>query len=687
MKQIWIVGLAAALAANAAYAGVTRIAIDRIESPTFDGREFGSVGRYEKLSGRAFGEVDPNDPLNAGIALIQDAPRNARGRVEYAVDISIIQPLDTARGNGTLLYDVVNRGARRAFDVFHTGEHGGNNPSRLVDAGDAFLLRQGYTLVVSGWQADIPREENEIVADYPVATRGGGQIVKTISVEFIVTKPVFTLNIGWDNGRALKPYPLVERIASRARLIRRANADAPDEVIPRKEWSFGVCKEGKAVTPTITDVCLPAGFSPDYVYYLSYPAVDPLPTGLAFAAVRDVVSFLRYDTSNANPLVAHGAHEPQPHAIKRSIGFGRSQSGRFLKDFVYQGFNQDESKRIVFDGVMELTSGGRLTNVNTEFALPGRFSTALVGHYTPGDQFPFTYETLTDPVSGRTDGLLAKCRAQGACPKIMHMDSGTEPWGGRNSLVITDPLGQRDVPVPDNVRLYYFAGTQHAPVRQSRASALCQNPLNPNQYKESMRALLVAMQNWITNGKAPPPSRFPSLADRTLVKPLPQREAGFPDIPGRKYTGEANHLFVNDTDAAFPRHLAGQAVRGAGAARRPRRQRPSRHPLGDAAGAARHPHRLEPASQGFHGRPLVLSRRLVHAVRALPRRPRQRSAAVARGALRQQAQLRASGRGRGAAACNGTAFCWRRTPSAWYARRASATSVCSPEEAQRIPGR
>lgn len=555
LKRIFLAAALFCLAAIPAQAVVTRIAIDRIDSPTFDGRDFGAAGRYEKLSGRAFGEVDPADPRNAGIVFIQEAPRNARGRVEYVVDISIMQPLDPAKGNGTLLYDVVNRGSRRAFDVFHLGEHGGNDPAKAVDAGDAFLLRQGYTLVVSGWQADVLREEAEIIADYPLANRGGTQISKSISVELIVTRPAFTLPLGWDNGRALKPYPLVERAASRARLIRRLHADAPDELIPREDWSFASCRDGKTPVPSNNDICLPAGFSPNYVYYLSYQAADPVPAGLAFAATRDVISFLRYDTSNANPLVAHGAHEPHKHSIKHTIGFGRSQSGRFLKDLIYQGFNQDEAGRIVFDGAMQLTSGGRMTNVNTEFALPGRFSTALVGHFAAGDQFPFTYETLTDPVSGRTDGLLAKCRAQKACPKIFHMDSGTEPWGGRNSLVITDPLGKKDVPIPDNVRLYYFAGTQHAPVLQARSNALCQNPVNPNQYKEAMRALLVAMQGWISAGKAPPPSRFPSLASGTLVKPLPQREAGFPEIPGAKYTGEANHLYINDNDALFPKHV------------------------------------------------------------------------------------------------------------------------------------
>jgi hypothetical protein len=549
----WLLGC---LAATAAQAEITRIVIDRVDSPAFDGREFGAVGRYEKLSGRAFGAVDPADPLNAGITYIQDVPRNDRGRVEYVVDIEVFLPMDTARGNGTLLYDVVNRGARRAFDVFHLGAGGGNNPSKAVDAGDGFLLRQGYTLVVSGWQGDIPKGGDEITADFPVATRGGGPIIKTISVEYIVTRPTYTLPLGWDNGRALRPYPAVERAMPRARLVRRAHADAPDEVIPREEWSFGSCPDGKTVSPSSVDVCLPAGFSPDSVYYLVYQARDPLVMGLAFAATRDVASFLRYDTSAANPLVAHAAHEPQANAIRRAIIFGRSQSGRFAKDFVYQGFNQDEAKRSVFDGAISLTGGSRLTNVNSEFSMPGRFSTALIGHYSPGDQFPFTYETITDPVSGRTDGVLARCRVQGACPKIMHWDSGTEPWGARNSLVRTDPLGKTDVPVPDNVRLYYFAGTQQVPVVQSRAVPLCQNFTNPNQYREAARALLVAMQNWIASDKAPPASRFPSLADRTLVKPLPQREFGFPEIPGKRYTGEVNHLFMNDEAALPPRHAA-----------------------------------------------------------------------------------------------------------------------------------
>ena len=555
MRTLWNAVLGGALACADAQAVVTRIVIDNVDAPTFDARDFGAVGRYEKLSGKAFGEIDPADPLNAGITYIQDAPRNERGRVEYVIDISILKPIESSRGNGTLLYDVVNRGARRAFEVFHLGAAGGNNPSRLADIGDAFLMRQGYTLVVSGWQADLPKNAGDFTAYFPSARRDGGPLGKTITVELLVTKPTFTLSTGWDNGRALLPYPPFERQMDRARLIRRAHADAPDEVIPRGEWSFGSCPDGKTVTPSNVDVCLPAGFSPDAIYYLSYLAIEPVVMGLAFAATRDVVSYLRYDTSSANPLVARAGRDPQPNAIRRAIMFGRSQSGRFAKDFVYQGFNQDEAKRIVFDGTIELTGGGRLTNVNSEFSMPGRFSTALVGHFTPGDQFPFTYETLTDPVSGRTDGLLERCRAQGMCPKIMHWDSGTEPWGARASLVRTDPLGKTDVRIPANVRLYYFAGTQHVPAGGPTEGGICQNPQNPNQYREAARALLNAMNDWIASGKAPPATRYPSVAARTLVRPLPQREFGFPEIPGRRYTGELNHLFINDETQQPPVHL------------------------------------------------------------------------------------------------------------------------------------
>jgi Alpha/beta hydrolase domain len=273
--------------------------------------------------------------------------------------------------------------------------------------------------------------------------------------------------------------------------------------------------------------------------------------GLGFAATRDLISFLRYSTSDNNPLL-----DKELKAPRWAIGFGSSQSGRFLKDLIYQGFNQDESGRIIFDGAIPHISASRRTFTNFEFAMPGRFATGLEGHYTPGDEFPFTYEALTDPITKKTDGWLVRCRQQKACPKIMHWDSGTESWQGRNSLVIGDPLGKKDVPTPDNVRLYYFASTQHGPTDKP-TRGICQQLTNPLSYMETQRALIVAFQSWVTHGVPPPPSRYPRISDGTFVSAA-QTSQGFPSIPGVRYKGEPNDLSLNDAHHQPPRHVNGK---------------------------------------------------------------------------------------------------------------------------------
>jgi hypothetical protein len=346
----------------------------------------------------------------------------------------------------------------------------------------------------------------------------------------------------------IKPYPAVEESMPKARLYRRAGTHAQRELIPNDQWSFARCPDGKAQTASTTDICLPAGFSPNFVYEVTYEARDPTVMGLGFAATRDLISYLRYNTTEGNPL----AGLPPRWAI----GFGSSQSGRFLKDLIYQGFNQDEAGRIVFDGAVPHISASRRTFTNYEFAMPGRFATALEGHFVPGDEFPFTYETLTDPISKKTDGWLARCRQQKACPKIMHWDSGTESWQGRNSLVVGDSLAKKDVPIPDNVRLYYFSSTQHGPAEKPDRG-ICQQLTNPLSYMETQRALLVALHAWVTKDVLPPPSRYPRISDGTLVPPQ-QSLQGFPDIPGVRYKGRPNDLSINDTTVQPANHMKGK---------------------------------------------------------------------------------------------------------------------------------
>src|SRR5919106_62098 len=399
-----------------------------------------------------------------------------------------------------------------------------------------------------------------MTTEFPVAAnRDGSPVRRWIRTEFVFQKPSFSVPVSFDReSRDVRPYPAVEESMPQARLFRRSAPHAAPELIARDQWSFARCPDGAAQTPSNADICFPAGFSPNAIYELVYEARDPIVMGLGFAATRDIVSFLRRETSEANPL-SYDRRQGRRVAPHWALGFGSSQAGRFLKDLVYQGFNQDEDKRIVFDGVIPHISGSRRIFVNAEFAMPGRFPTALEGHYYPGDEFPFTYATTTDPISKKTDGLLAHCRKQQACPKIFHWDSGTEAYQGRNSLVITDPSGKLEVPIPANVRLYYFSGTQHGPAEKP-SRGMCQQLSNPLSYQETQRALVVAAQDWVTKGIHPPGSRFPRLLDGTLVQAAREKQ-GFPAIPGVKYDGKLNDLFLHDQRAVPPGHIAGTEYR------------------------------------------------------------------------------------------------------------------------------
>ncbi len=394
------------LIAPVTHARITRIVIDRIESPTFGGVSYERSGAYEKLTGRAYGELDPRDEANRNIVYINDAPVNADKRVAYSMDVLIIKPIDMRRGNRTVLYDVTNRGDVRALSVFDVGASTANDPSTEKDVGDGFLMKQGYTIVASGWQGDVPASGKRLTTQFPIAAGPDGKpITKLITAELIFTKPAFTASPGNEGDRVMRAHPAVRDRMNEARLLRRSSPLASRETVARSDWSFGKCPDGANPTPSDIDICYPAGFSSNYIYDLVYVAQDPIVMGIGFAATRDLIAFLRHERSGANPLIARGTngeHEP----LDSAIGFGRSQSGRYIKDLVYSGFNLDESKRVVFEGIMPLISGSRLTNTNIEFATPGRVPSPVNSYFYGGDQFPHTYATLTDPITGRTDGWL-----------------------------------------------------------------------------------------------------------------------------------------------------------------------------------------------------------------------------------------------------------------------------------------
>lgn len=523
-----------------------KIEIDRVES-AFEGIAFGDVGPYEQIVGRALGEVDPSHPLNAEIVNLDKAPRNAAGRVEYSVDFCVLKPVDLRASNRHLLYDALNRGDKLALVDMNDAPKGlgSNELATAADAGNGFLMRRGYVILFSAWQGDVAPEEKHMLARFPVATNGGAPIVERSREEFI---------FGHTQSPAVAPlaYPASTMDQGQATLtVRQHEKDRRVPLSPR-QWRY--------LSPTSLEIVLSDGFDAGAIYEFIYPARDPVVMGLGFAAVRDVVAFMRYaaadESGRPNPLNL-GAGGP---AVDDVVAYGRSQPGRFLREFLRLGFNQDPQGRKVFDGVYASLAGSRRIFLNHPFSQPGRFHRQHEDHLFPGDQFPFTYATRFDPISAKTDGILARCLATNTCPKIMHVDSSTEFWQGRGSLVVTDEAG-KDIDLPDQVRVYALAGTQHAgPAMLRHSDGFFKNhsyPLNTLNYGSLNRALMEALQQWVSRGTPPPASRFPRAGEGTLVPPSPQTGLVFPAIPGVRYTGLVNELCELDHAQQPPRPIPG----------------------------------------------------------------------------------------------------------------------------------
>ena len=485
-------------------------------NPVLDGKPFGQVGPYEQLEGSAHFAVDPDHPLNQPIVDLQLAPRNADGCVEFRADIWILKPVDPSRGNGNLLYNVVNRGRKGILTTFNLAA-GSNRPATESEFGDALIMDAGYTIAACGWQADVPPEAPDnphlMTLDVPVARAADGPITGPVGCEIIVDSPVDTHSLG---SRYHHPYEVADGTEDRAVLTVREKPYDPPQPIARTNWSFTRLDDDCPV------IHYPSGFEPGLIYNLVYIGKDPIVMGLGFAATRDFISSLKYDGDNPT------ARENRP-SIDRAYGFGSSQSGRFLRHLLYLGFNEDENQRQVFDGLIVNVAGGAMGSFNHRFAQPSRHSSAHFDVFYPTEQFPFTDDPQTDPVTGATDGLLNRCQNRSAAPKIFYVNSSTEYWNRSASLIHTDIDSAVDIEPPDCVRVYHFAGTQHGAAELPTGP----NPLpgNPTDFKLGHRALLVALDSWVRGENAPPPSRHGKIADNTLVAPIGET-FDFPDLPG-----------------------------------------------------------------------------------------------------------------------------------------------------------
>jgi hypothetical protein len=519
-----LVGTAAGIAPDA-QARITRLEILSVETPTFESLSFGEVGQYEKITARAHGEIDPSDEHNALITDIDLAPKNDDGLVEYQTDVQILKPVDAGLGSGTLFSEILNRGNKGALARFNDGESS-NEPSTAAHAGDGLLMRLGYTIVWVGWQNEynIDPGSGRMLATFPIAQNPDGS---RITGETIIE----TIFDDEDSTDIALVYPSASLDQSGAKILVRNSSDGPRAEIPADAWSF--------VDERTVRLDRSGAFFDDYdagaAYELIYQAIDPDVNALGFAATRDVVSFLKHEASDANPVAG---------AIDHVLAHGNSQSGRMLKGFIYWGFNQDEDGQIVFEGANPNISGAHAIALNERFGDANATSRPYENHTIGKIEFPFTYEVRTDPVSGETDGIFARCRETDTCPKVFHTDSGNEAWQKAASLVVTDGQGN-DIELPDDMRVYYFASTQHGPAG-TPSFGICQQLSNPNPWEPNLQALIVALDEWVTEGKEPPESRHPMAGDGTLVPSLPQAVQGFPQIPGVTYNGVFNQVTLLD---------------------------------------------------------------------------------------------------------------------------------------------
>ena len=551
---------------------ITRIAIERRELFAA-GHEFPVTGAYEKLVGKAYGEVDPKSRFNKILINLNKAPRNRNGRVEYWSDFCILKPLDMDRGNGKIFFDAPNRGSKRIV-AFLNDAPASNDPSTIEHAGNGFLMRQGYTIVWCGWQGDLAPQKHWLAMGVPIASNNGTPIVRKVRTEIVVT----------ENGIKSQPLSADDRVKSYeaaaldkslASLTVREKSYGERRPIPESEWEFAALEQdpqngAEKIRPSPADLYLRAGFKPGHIYEFIYPAKNPLVLGLGFAAVHDFVSFLRYEKKDAaagpNPLAPAKQAVPLSRSrfenpllylppsrgenkrggnkitgIRYAYGWGRSQSGRFLRDFVYHGFNEDESRRKVFDAIAPHVAGGGRLYLNYEFARPVTSSQQHTNQLDP-ELFPFAYNVLKDPQSGRRDGILKRPKTD---PYVFHTQTSTEYWQKRGCLAHTDGKG-KDVPVPDKVRIYVIASAQHnSPFGSEPEIAGTQQLVNPLPAGDVLRALMVALDRWVAQGIPPPPSQFPTVRDATLVRP-DQRSTGLPKIPGVSYTGLYNRQLFLD---------------------------------------------------------------------------------------------------------------------------------------------
>jgi hypothetical protein len=487
------------------------------------GQPFGNVGPYERIRGRVYFAVPVTNRHNRRIVDLDKAVNMKNGEVEFWSDFVVVRPKEMGRGNGSMLLEVPNRGRSRIIALVDGGDW-----DLSKSAGDGWLLTHGFTVAALGWQWDAVGDD-ALHMYAPVAKDDGKAITGLLRGDVMLSKameeiPLGHLILGNIGG---SEYPVAQPDDERNTLTVRDSRSAPRTVIPRAQWRFGRVINGK-FEDSNRYIHLAGGFRPGKIYEYVYAVSDPVVAGLGFAAVRDFASYVKHDAQAMAP-------------VARVIGEGISQNGRFLRDFLYQGFNADEQGRISLDGVLAHVAGAGRGSFNYRFAQPSRDAQPTSSVFFPTDLFPFTDQPEVDPESGAKAGLLDRAVKEKVVPKLFFSNTSYEYWGRAASLIHTTADGKRDVPISSNVRIYHFTGLQHFsgpfPPAKGKDDLLGQQPESPLPVKYFWRAMIHNMGAWVQSNSAPPESRYPRIADGTLA---PREKYAFPSIPGVNRAHEAN---------------------------------------------------------------------------------------------------------------------------------------------------
>jgi Alpha/beta hydrolase domain len=516
-------------------AEVVGVEIERRED-VMGGAAFGPAGAYEKLVGRIHFSFDPANPANLSIVDLRFAPQNGRGRVEAYADFMVLQPKDPAKRRKVMWLEVSNRGGKASLRYFNRAVRGALDPSTSDDFGDGLLLREGLTIMWVGWQWDVPDGEGRLRLHVPFARLTRGPIEGLVRADWTVDQDTEVLGL---SHRGHRTYPAADPTDPRNQLTVRDGRDAPRAVIPKDRWSFLAPSEGLEIG-RLTKIRLEGGFQAGKIYEVVYVAEDPRIVGLGLAAIRDVASYAKYSLDSDFP-------------VERVAAFGVSQTGRFLRHYLYQGFNADERGRRAIDGMLIHTAGAGRGSFNHRFGQPSRDGHRYSAFFYPTDIFPFTSRTQTDPDTGWRDGLMERT-PESARPKIMFTNTGYEYWGRAASLIHTSPDGRRDVPPFENERIYHLAGGQHyvagfPPAEGTRLPGAEAYRGNPLDFLLELRALAVRLVEWVDAGREPPASVYPQIAAGTLV---PLGAVAFPSIPGVPLPRVAQLAYRADYGPRFP---------------------------------------------------------------------------------------------------------------------------------------